>query len=579
MIRSNRCLFRLLRSLAALFCFAVTFNGPFAALAHEEGHDHDDAARKALITSAFPRVAAQSELYEVVGILKNERLTVYLDRFATNEPVTDAKLGVAIGDRPAVDAEQTEDNTYIVPFHAMPEAQSVEVVFSISAGSGDDLLIGSIRPSQDPAPDALAASTPEANSGPSLWLASIPPPVSNPVVLGLVVFGLGILFGEFRRRGRVALAVATGAAAGLVFVLLIAVATSDDAQERAAGAAKTTPGALISDTPRRLSDETAFVAKPTQRLLEVRTAVAQPETVTPAINLIGRVIGDPNRTSVVQSIHGGRVVPLDGGLPSIGQPVRKGDVLVEIDPYLPLADRTTILEKSGEIEQLISVAEARIRRLRTLAKRGVVPKSQVIDLETELEGLRVRRETVRSTRVQREPLHAPTDGVIAAARLVPGQVVQPQDILFRIVDPGGLWVEALVYGALDPKSFAEAAAVGTSGQEMSLAYRGFSRALQHHALLVRFAVLDPPPNLSIGQPVTVVAKSGAAQTGVVIPREAVVRSTNGQAIVWLRVEPERFEPRAVRMEPVDAKRLIVAGGVAEGERVVFRGADLINQIR
>ena len=107
------------------------------------------------------------------------------------------------------------------------------------------------------------------------------------------------------------------------------------------------------------------------------------------MKLIGRVIGDPNRTSVVQSLHGGRIIALDSGLPRIGQVVRKGDVLVKIDPYLPQADRTTIAEKTGEIEQLIAVAEMRIRRLRPLADRGAVPQSQVTDLETELEGLKL----------------------------------------------------------------------------------------------------------------------------------------------------------------------------------------------
>jgi len=114
---------------------------------------------------------------------------------------------------------------------------------------------------------------------------------------------------------------------------------------------------------------------------------------------------------------------------------------------------------------------------------------------------------------------------------------------------------------------------------MPLTFRGFSRALQHHASLVHFAISDPPSNLSIGQPVTVVAKSGAPTTGIVVPREAVVRSANGEAIVWLHVEPERFEPRPVRTQPFDATRVVVAAGVTEGERVVPRGADLINQIR
>jgi RND family efflux transporter MFP subunit len=361
--------------------------------------------------------------------------------------------------------------------------------------------------------------------------------------------------------------------------LLVAVALSDENQRSGNTATQTPPPDLMSDAPRRLPDGTAFVAKPSQRLLEVRTAGAKLETTRPAVSLIGRVIGDPNRTSVVQSVHGGRVTPLDGGLPRIGQTVRKGDALVQVDPYIPLADRTTIAEKTREIEQLIALAEIRIRRLRPLAERGAVPQSQVLDLETELEGLRLRRETIRNTRNELELLRAPTDGVIASVKAAPGQVVQPQDILFQIVDPNGLWVEALAYGDLDPQSLAEATAVTASGQAMSLSYQGFSRALQQHASVVQFAIPTPPANLSLGQPVTVMAKTGAPVAGLIVRRDAVVRGANGEAMVWLHAEPERFEARPVRTQPFDATRLVVAGGVTDGERVVVRGADLINQIR
>jgi RND family efflux transporter MFP subunit len=291
------------------------------------------------------------------------------------------------------------------------------------------------------------------------------------------------------------------------------------------------------------------------------------------------VIGDPSRTSVVQSIHGGRVIPLEGGIPRIGQSVSKSDVLAQVEPYLPLADRTTISEKTGEIEQLIAVAETKLRRLRPLAEGNAVPRSQVADIEAELAGLRLRREAIRNTRTEPELLRAPTDGVITVAKVVPGQVVQPQDVLFQVVDPKAFWVEALVYGTVDASSLAEATALGTGGQSMPLVFRGFSRALQHQASLVHFAVSQPPPDLSIGQPVTVVAKSGAPVTGIVVPRDAVVRSGNGEAIVWLHAEPERFEPRPVRTQPFDATRLIIAAGVTERERVVTRGADLVNQIR
>ena len=453
---------------------------------------------------------------------------------------------------------------------------SIEIVFSVTAATGDDLLVGPLTLPSDTEPSDAAASSIGAVS--SSWISSIPWPIRHPIALILITFALGVLFGHLHRSGRFVPAMATGAAAAGILVILVVVASSGN-DHRSGSAARNTAGAGMSDAPRQLPDGTAFVAKPTQRLLEVRTAAAKTETVRPAVNLIGRVIGDPNRTSVVQSIHGGRVIPLEGGIPRIGQSVSKGDVLVKIDPYLPLADRTTISEKTGEIEQLIAVAETRLRRLRPLAEGNAVPRSQVTDIEAELAGLRLRREAIRNARTEPELLRAPTDGVIAVAKVVPGQVVQPQDMLFQVVDPKAFWVEALIYGTVDASSLADATAIATGGQTMPLAFRGFSRALQHHASLVHFAVSEPPPALSIGQPVTVVAKSGAPVTGIVVPREAVVRSGNGEAIVWLHVEPERFEPRPVRTQPFDATRVVVAAGVTEGERVVTRGADLINQIR
>ena len=42
------------------------------------------------------------------------------------------------------------------------------------------------------------------------------------------------------------------------------------------------------------------------------------------------------------------------------------------------------------------------------------------------------------------------DGVIAATRVVAGQVVGPSDKLFEIIDPTSLLVEALVFDQIDP---------------------------------------------------------------------------------------------------------------------------------
>ena len=72
----------------------------------------------------------------------------------------------------------------------------------------------------------------------------------------------------------------------------------------------------------------------------------------------------------------------------------KGDLLAMIEPAMPIADRTTISERSGELEQLTTVTEAKLKRLRELAARGVALQSLVVEAELELEGLHRRREVI-----------------------------------------------------------------------------------------------------------------------------------------------------------------------------------------
>src|SRR5262249_24691959 len=300
---------------------------------------------------------------------------------------------------------------------------------------------------------------------------------------------------------------------------------------------------------RRLPSGRVFVPKPIQRILDLRTVAVRTESEPKGTLLVGRVIPDPNRSGLVQSIDGGRVTPPDRGFPRLGQKVAKGEILASVEPAMPIADRTTISERLGELEQLIAIAETKLKRLRPLVERGAVPQSQVIDGETELEGLFRRRDVLRETRVTPEVLRAPIEGVIAAARVVSGQVVQAEDILFQVIDPQDLWVEAYEYGDTNPEMLTDATAVGPGNKPMQLEFWGWGRTLQQQAAVVQFAIPDPPPSIRVGQPVTVTAQHGDKVTGLIISREAIVRSSSGETIVWSHVEPEQFEARSVRTEP------------------------------
>ena len=561
---------RRMRSVFASLALCVI---SFSALAHE-GHDHGTPQPTAAATSS-PRVTATSEAYELVGILKQDTLRLYLDRFETNQPVTDASIIATVGGDQDVTASPFGDGTFGITSDRFRGEGPLELVFVITAPSGDDLLIGTI---DLPAKVAPVPSTPATDpllglrQGPDIVLAGFAVP--QPYVIGGTALFLGFVLGVvIRSRSRLMPVVTVGL---IALVATTAFALSHEGHDHGSGQAM---AVSTGDAASRLSDGSVFVPKPTQRLLDVRTIVAKPEEAHKAVNLVGRVIADPNRSGLVQSINGGRILSPETGLPRLGQSVKKGAVLALVEQAVSQADKTGIAEQIGAIEQEVAMAEAKLERARTLANRGVAAQSQVSDAETELTGLRRRLGIFAEARSEPETLRAPVDGVIAAVNIVAGQVVGPEDTVFQIVDPEGLWVEALVYGQIDASKLSGASAVAIDGSALDLRFEGFSKTLQQQATRVQFAIINPPASLGVGQPVQVFARNGTAVTAIVLPREAVLKGANGESLVWRHTDPERFEALQVRTEPFDATRLVVHAGIAEGDRVVVRGSELINQVR
>ena len=551
--------------LALVACLALLT--PLAAppsRAHE-GHDHGAAAKPAA-TRASPRVTAQSQDYQLVGIVEGEVLVIYLDRFADNAPVTTAVLEVTIGDASAR-AEPQSNGTYEVTSARLKSPGSHEVLVSITDGAGSDLLAAAL---EIPEPDArplgfdhtmwshLQAHLPQS-SRIAGWAAG--------GSLGLL--GLGMLL-RGRRRG---LATAALVAGGLLIGSTVAFAHSGHDHGSAAD------DLPMGDAPQRRPDGTIFLSKPSQRLLDIRTRVLTPETTTRAVRFAGRIVANPNRSGVVQSTIQGRFIPPSDGVLLIGASVKAGDVLGSVAPSFIAKDASDMTQTLGELDQQIALARTKLARQQSLLRSNVVAPAVVDEIRIQLEGYITRRKELLAARIQPEELRAPVDGVITAVRVVAGQVVSQSDSLFTIVDPKSLMVEALAFDQTGAAEISGAISVTGDNVKSRLRFIGRSRSLQQQYAVLSFEVLDPDPALNVGTPVTVTGRSGEPVTGIILPRTAIAQAPNGQMVVFSHKEPEVFEPKAIRFEPFDAGTVLVLAGVERGDKVVVQGAQLVNQVR
>ncbi|WP_232479119.1 efflux RND transporter periplasmic adaptor subunit, partial [Roseomonas rosulenta] len=336
-------------------------------------------------------------------------------------------------------------------------------------------------------------------------------------------------------------------------------------------------GAQPLDTPRRQPDGSVFVPKPTQHLLGLRAVTATRSEAPVVLRLIGQVIPDPNASGRVQAAEAGRIEPPDEGFPVLGQRVERGQILGHVVPVIAAQDRAGVRASIADLDAQIVITEARLRRLTALT--GTVAAREISDARAELDGLRQRRAANLPAVTGREPILAPASGVLSVVRVTAGQVVEAREPLFDIVDPARLWVEAI---AFDPTAVAEvtgATAVTSAGQPLRLAFVGRGLALRQQALPLQFRIEEAPAGLAIGQPVTVMVQTPRRLAGIALPAEAVVRSAEGPPIVFEMPGAERFVPRPVRVQPLDARRVLVTAGLEPGMRVVTEAAGLVAQVR
>lgn len=332
----------------------------------------------------------------------------------------------------------------------------------------------------------------------------------------------------------------------------------------------------VATAAQRLPDGSLFVPKPVQHQWGLRTQVARVEDLAASVELNGKVIADPNAGGRVQSIQPGRIEPGPGGLPTLGQRVTKGQVLAYLQPASNSIDRGNQQAQLAEIEAQLAMAERNLRRLEQLA--DAVPKKDVEAARFELEALTKRRAAVGASLSAPEPLLAPVSGVIGAANVVAGQVVETKEVLFEVVDPEHLAVEALAYDAALVEGIASASAP-VPGGALELQFVGGGRHLREHAIPLLFRVASASAPVAVGQPLKVIAKTALTAKGAAVPQGALVRNGAGDWVAWVHTDAERFAPRPVRFAPLDAASALVTTGLAEGERVVTQGAGLLGQIR
>lgn len=363
-------------------------------------------------------------------------------------------------------------------------------------------------------------------------------------------------------------------------LLLAAAAAAPAAQahdgEDHGEAAQTAVPQPTAAAPRRLADGSLFVPKAAQHRLGIRHRIARIESLAASLEFNGRVIADPNASGRVQAAQAGRIEAGERGLPRLGQKVARGEVLARLQPVATSIEAGNQRAQLAELEATLAIAQRKRERYDQL--EGAVAQSAIEAARLEAAALQRRRDAVAASLGAAEPLKAPVDGVIGSLNVVAGQIVDAREILFEVVDPARLVVEALAYDLAGSADLGRASS-SLGGERIELEFLGAARQLREEALPLLFRVVSGGAALAVGQPLKVLAQTRRTVQGAAVPHAALVKIGDGSTAVWLHESAERFVLRTVETVPLDAERVAVVRGLKAGDRVVTDGASLLSQVR
>jgi membrane fusion protein, heavy metal efflux system len=301
---------------------------------------------------------------------------------------------------------------------------------------------------------------------------------------------------------------------------------------------------------------------------------AREQAVQRAVVAPGEIVArDGSLAQVSAPVSGIAAAVPNRAAPSVGEPVRAGQVLAVLNPT---AGEGGYARSRGELERL----EREAARAERLHAAGAIPERRLEEARHDLEIARAEMRAIGGGGADgdfRLRVTAPISGVIAQRSFVPGGRVEAGEPLFVVVDASTVWLRVQLPAATASALVREPTPTFT--------IEGIDRSFETGRLVSVGSVLDPQtrtvpavveaPNpggmLRIGQFARATVPVGGTVTGVAIPNSAIV-DDNGTPVAYVQTGGESFERRVLTLAERDATRTVVSAGIRPGEMVVTTGA-------
>ena len=302
---------------------------------------------------------------------------------------------------------------------------------------------------------------------------------------------------------------------------------------------------------------TVAIAPEKVQMLGVRTEAVQRRALTRNLRATGLLEVDERKQQWIAPRFEGWVQQLQ--VNATGQRVARGQPLLTVySPELESAAREAQLAHESGLAEVEKSARSRLDNWQIAAQ----------DLQHLQHGM------------AHLVLRSPIDGVVIEKAAVAGARFAPGEVLFKLADLSGLWLQAEVaeqdQGALHLGQTVEVKVDAYAQEKFSGKVSFIAPVLNEKTRTVRVRVelANKDARLRPGMYASAVI-ADTLPPALSIPLSAVIDSGTRQ-VVLVQVAEGRFQPRVVQLGARSEEHVAVLAGLAEGETVVTRANFLID---
>jgi membrane fusion protein, multidrug efflux system len=272
----------------------------------------------------------------------------------------------------------------------------------------------------------------------------------------------------------------------------------------------------------------------------------------------------------------------------IGQPVRRGQLLAQLDPAdLKLgqeAAQAAVLAAQTQVDQ----SQADQRRAAELHAQGFIGAAELERRDSALKAAQATlaqaraQAGVQGNQAQYSQLLADAAGVVTAVEAEPGAVLGagtavlrvandgPRDVVFQVPEDQLSAVRALLNktGALQVRLWGDERELPATVREVAAAADPVGRTFQVKADVGRAEV-------RLGQTATVVLP-GTPREGLIALPLAAVAEQGGRSVVWvLDAAAMTVQPQPVTLGGAQTNAVLISAGLQAGQEVVTAGVHVL----